>query len=119
MRINGRVVIAYSRTRAFIDRDAWEALPSDGLLLLRVWPRGTSSSWFALTRPELERTFDEVRKTRSWNSVRHYHFRVFPAALEAFRVCMTRDEAPFASQISAAEAGSESEKRGSPVSPSH
>lgn len=40
----------------------------------------------ALTREELERTFGDVRETRSWDTVRCYHFPMLPPAVTSFQV---------------------------------
>lgn len=78
--------MTYTRTRLLLDRAAWESLPSDGVLLLRIRPRGGQPFALALTRAELEETFGEVRETGSWDEVRCYHFAKLPPAAEAFRV---------------------------------
>jgi hypothetical protein len=87
IRLNdGRTMVAYSRTRLYLDRDAWERLPEDGILLLRIRPHGLEPFVLAMTRPELEATFGEVRQTRAWEGLGCYHFPNLPPAVRAFRV---------------------------------
>lgn len=85
--VNGRAVFHYSKTRLHLDRKAWEALPPNGILAIRIEPRGKAPFTLALTRQELEATFGEVRKTNAWNTDRGYQFPKLPPAAEAFRVC--------------------------------
>jgi hypothetical protein len=85
----GRTLAHYSRTRMYLDRDAWEALTSeDDVLVLRIRPKGDVPFTVALTRRELERVFGSVRETASWDRVRCYHFPMLPPAVEAFRVSL-------------------------------
>jgi hypothetical protein len=82
----GVSIIVYSRTRVYLDRDAWEMLPGEGVLLMQVRPTGTKSYSLAFTATELATVFDEVRNTKSWNEARCYHFPKPPPAISAFRV---------------------------------
>jgi hypothetical protein len=68
-------------------RDAWEMLPEDGVLVQWIRPKGQAPWAMALTRPELERSFGEVRVSASWDAVRCYHFPAEPPAARSFRVC--------------------------------
>ena len=87
LRRDGRIIAHYSRTRMWLDRDAWEALQADtDLLVLRIRPREGKTFSVALTRRELEQVFGEVRQSKSWDTVRCYHFPNLPPAVEAFRV---------------------------------
>jgi hypothetical protein len=86
-----RTLVHYSRTRVWLDRDAWEALAAPGdVLVQRVRYPGRRPYTIALTRSELERVFGEVRESRSWDDVRCYHFQKEPPAIEAFRVASRR-----------------------------
>ena len=86
-REGGRVYVHYGRTRLYLDRNAWEALPGpDDVLVQRIAPSDAPAFTIALTRAELERTFGEVRQTRSWDTVRCYHFPTLPPAVASFRV---------------------------------
>ena len=67
-------------------RDAWEALPADGLFVQVVRPKGETAWAIAMTPAELHDVFGEVRNTRSWEDARCYHFPQVPPAAEAFRV---------------------------------
>jgi hypothetical protein len=83
----GRTLAHYSRTRMHLDRDAWEALTSEGdVLVLRIQAKGDEPFTVALTRSELERVFGPVRETASWDRARCYHFPTLPPDVEAFRV---------------------------------
>jgi hypothetical protein len=81
-------LVAYARTRVYVDRDAWEMLPDDGVLLMQVRPTGGTAYSLAFTSAELEAVFGEVRNTRSWDEARCYHFPKPPSAISAFRVPM-------------------------------
>jgi hypothetical protein len=70
----------------YLDRDAWEMLPPDGVLLMRVEPAGGPPFVLALTADELEAVFGEVRATASWRDARCYHFPTEPPAARAFVV---------------------------------
>jgi hypothetical protein len=83
---DGLQIVTYGRTRVFLDRDAWEMLPADGVLVMRVRTTYTSGYALALTAAELEAVFGEVRATRSWDDIRCYHFAREPPAAAAFRV---------------------------------
>jgi hypothetical protein len=86
-RDGGRVYVHYRRTRLYLDRDAWELLlRPDDVLVQRIAALGAPAFTVALTRSELERTFGEVRQTRSWDAVRCYHFPSLPPAVASFRV---------------------------------
>jgi hypothetical protein len=85
-RVLGASLVAYSSTRVFMKRDAWELLPADGILVQWVRPTGEKPWAIALTRAELERVFGEVRESASWDEARCYHFPDVPQATAAFRV---------------------------------
>jgi hypothetical protein len=70
----------------YLDREAWDRLPEDGILVLRIRPRGAAPLALALTKSELESSFGEVRLTRAWNALGCYHFPRLPPAAEAFRI---------------------------------
>jgi hypothetical protein len=82
----GRVLVHYSRPRVHLDRGAWEQLPPDGVLVMRVRPANEVAYTLAMTRDELEAVFGPVRETTSWAEDRCYHFPKSPAAVHAFRV---------------------------------
>lgn len=84
--VDGLTIVTYSRPRVYLDRDAWEMLPDDGVLLMRVRPTGGTRFALALTAQELERTFGEVKQSRSWERARCYHFPTDPPAARAFFV---------------------------------
>ena len=84
--VEGQTIVTYSRTRVHLDREAWEMLPADGVLLIRVRPTGGEPFALALTAQELERTFGEVKATRSWEDAGCYHFPEPPPACAAFVV---------------------------------
>jgi hypothetical protein len=89
---SGLALITYSRTRVYIDRDAWEMLPDDGVLLIQIrHPEERRTSSFALTAEEMASVFGEVRSTRSWDEARCYHFPKAPLAVASFRVATPRD----------------------------
>jgi hypothetical protein len=79
-------IVVYSRTRVYLDRDAWEMLPDDGVLFMQVRPTGERSYSLAFTSAELAAVFGEVRSTKSWDRARCYHFPKAPVAISAFRV---------------------------------
>jgi len=83
---SGVPIVSYCRTRVYLDRDAWEMLPPDGVLLMRVQPTGAPRFVLALTADELERVFGEVRATASWRDARCYHFPTEPPAARSFVV---------------------------------
>jgi hypothetical protein len=82
----GVSIVVYSRTRVYLDRDAWEMLPRDGVLLMQVRPTGERTFSLAFTATELAAVFGEVRATKSWDRARCYHFPKAPPAISAFRV---------------------------------
>lgn len=84
--VGGLTIVTYSRPRVYLDRDAWEMLPDDGVLLIRVRPSGGRRFALALTARELEHTFGEVRFAASWENLRCYHFPKAPPAARAFLV---------------------------------
>jgi hypothetical protein len=89
-REGGRTFVHYSRTRLYLDRDAWEMLAKpDDVLVERIRPTGEPHFTVAITRAELDRVFGEVRQTASWDQVRCYHFPRLPPAVDAFRVVTT------------------------------
>jgi len=83
---SGMPIVSYCRTRVYLDRDAWEMLPPDGVLLMRVQPTDGPRFVLALTVDELEKVFGEVRTTASWRDARCYHFTSEPPAAHAFVV---------------------------------
>jgi len=83
---SGLPIVSYCRTRVYLDRDAWEMLPPDGVLLMRVQPADAPRFVLALTADELEEAFGEVRATASWRDARCYHFPSEPPAARAFVV---------------------------------
>jgi hypothetical protein len=82
----GVKIVVYSRTRVYLDRDAREMLPADGVLLMQVRPTDGGAYSLAFTGAELAAVFGEVRGTHSWDRVRCYHFPKPPPAISAFRV---------------------------------
>jgi hypothetical protein len=82
----GIPIVSYCRTRVYLDREAWEMLPANGVLLMRVAPSHEPRFTLALARDELDTVFGEVRDSASWNTVRCYHFPVEPPAAKAFYV---------------------------------
>jgi hypothetical protein len=82
----GLPIVSYCRTRVYLDRDAWEMLPPNGVLLMRVESNHGPRFVLALTADELESIFGEVRATASWRAARCYHFRDEPRAARAFVV---------------------------------
>jgi hypothetical protein len=80
-------LVAYARTRVYVDRDAWEMLPAGGVLVMQVRDRdGVVEESYAFTADELTAVFGEVRVTRIWEQVRCYHFPKAPPAVTSFRV---------------------------------
>jgi len=73
-RARGVKIVVYSRTRVYLDRDAWEMLPPDAVLLMQMRPTDAVAYSLAFTAAELEAVFGEARRTRSWDQVRCYHF---------------------------------------------
>lgn len=90
-REGGRTFAHYSRTRLYLDRDAWETLTKrDDVLVQRIRVTGEAPFTVAITRAELDRVFGDVRQTASWEDVRCYHFPKLPLAVDAFRVVTAR-----------------------------
>jgi hypothetical protein len=85
-RYDGLTIVTYGATRVHLDRGAWEMLPADGVLLMRVRPSDSPAFALAFTAQELAAVFGEVRVTKSWNTVRCYHFPKPPPAVSSFRV---------------------------------
>ena len=85
-RVDGLTIVTYSRPRVYLDREAWELLPTDGVLLMRVRPTGGEPFALAFTALELEQTFGEVKESKSWETARCYHFPSEPPAARAFLV---------------------------------
>jgi hypothetical protein len=83
--VDGVTIVTYSRPRVYLDREAWEMLPADGILLMRVRPTRREGYVLALTARELEQTFGEVKATESWKTG-CYHFPTEPPAARAFVV---------------------------------
>lgn len=90
----GLPIVVYQRPRVYVDRDAWEMLPADGVLLMRVCPALETAFDLVFTPAELENVFGEVRATRSWDDVRCYHFPSNPRAVDSFRVTGGSDRRP-------------------------
>ncbi len=84
--VQGRTIVAYSSTRVFMKRDAWEMMPADGLLVQWIRPKGETPWAIAFTRAELEDVFGEVQESESWEEARCYHFPQVPEATRSFRV---------------------------------
>jgi hypothetical protein len=89
--VDGLTIVTYSRPRVYLDREAWEMLPPDGVLLMRVRPTGGQRFALAFTAHELEQTFGEVKQSESWEVARCYHFPREPPAARAFLVRPTTD----------------------------
>lgn len=83
---DGLPIVVYQRPRVYVDRDAWEMLPADGVLLMRVRAAHQPAFDLVFTPAELEDVFGEVRATRSWDARRCYHFPSNPRAIDSFRV---------------------------------
>jgi hypothetical protein len=83
---DGLKIVTYGSTRVHLDRRAWEMLSPDGVLLIRVQPSTGPGFALAFTADELAAVFGEVRETRSWETVRCYHFSKPPPAISSFRV---------------------------------
>jgi hypothetical protein len=83
--VDGLTIVTYSRPRVYLDREAWEMLPVDGVLLMRVRPSAGKNYALALTARELEQTFGEVKLSVSWGTG-CYHFPTEPPAVRAFVV---------------------------------
>jgi hypothetical protein len=69
-----------------MDRDAWEMLEPGDILVQRIRPRGEQHWTIALTLEELERSFGEVKETKSWDDARCYHFPKVPQAALSYVV---------------------------------
>jgi hypothetical protein len=85
-RRDGLEIVTYRRSRVYLDRDAWEMLPNDGVLLMRVQTASGQSFALAMGGDELTAVFGSVRTTKSWASARCYHFPTVPPAASAFRI---------------------------------
>jgi hypothetical protein len=83
---SGIPIVSYCRTRVYLDRDAWEMLPENGVLLMRVEPSDDERFVLAMPAAEVDKVFGEVRTTASWRDARCYHFPHEPPAADAFRV---------------------------------
>ena len=84
--VEGLEIVAYSSTRVFMKRDAWEMLSPEGVLVQWIRPKGEEPWAIALTASELEQVFGEVRESASWGEARCYHFPQVPEAARSFRV---------------------------------
>ena len=51
---DGLPIVLYQRPRVYVDRDAWEMLPPDGVLLMRVRPTYEAAFDLVFTPKELE-----------------------------------------------------------------
>ena len=85
---DGLPIVLFQRPRVYVDRDAWEMLPPDGVLLMRVRPTHEAAFDLVFTPQELENVFGEVRDSASWDDVRCYHWKNenTPRAVASFRV---------------------------------
>jgi hypothetical protein len=83
---DGLPIVVYERRRVWVDRDAWEMLPVDGALLMRVRPTKEPAFDLVFTPQELENVFGEVRDTGSWDKLRYYHFPNNPRSIDSFLV---------------------------------
>ena len=79
-------IVAYSSTRVYMKRDAWELMEPGDLFVQWIRPKFEEPWALAMTRTELEKVFGEVQQSDSWETVRGYHFPSEPAAARAFRV---------------------------------
>jgi hypothetical protein len=93
---DGVPIVTYRRTRLHLDRAAWEMLPSNGVMFLRIRPASGQALDLALTADELEAVFGEVRATRSWDIHRYYSFPETPPAARMFQVGSTSSDDPAA-----------------------
>lgn len=71
-------MVFYEATRLLFYRDAWESVPADGGLLLRMNPTGTAPFHLVFSQDELRTEFGHVTDTESWNEPRNYHWSRFP-----------------------------------------
>jgi hypothetical protein len=71
-------LVYYRAPRLWFYRRAWEAVPPDGGLVLRVEPPDVEPFHLVFAKPELRANFDHITKTRSWDSPRYYHWSRFP-----------------------------------------
>ena len=83
---DGRTIVHYSRSRLWFIREAWDALPTDGILVVRVQPTDGPDLSVAMTRQELEATFGTICRTVSWQTSRCYHYPRLPRKAEPFIV---------------------------------
>jgi len=96
----GFTIIAYERTRLHFDREAWDTLPDNGALLIRIRPTdGTTTRHLCFSRAELLREFGFIVATDSWSTVRHYSWRTVPQKAESFLV-QTGDPFVIEAQVS-------------------
>jgi len=96
----GFTIIAYERTRLHFDRTAWDTLPANGALLIRIRPTdGAATRHVCFSRAELELEFGSVVATDSWIKVRHYSYPTLPRNAEHFLV-QTGDPVGIAAQVS-------------------
>lgn len=86
---DGVPIVTWRWSRVNLHREAWEMLPSGGILRMRVTPTHRQAFALALTPEELEAVFGEVRSTENWESHRWYHFPKDPPAISVFRVVRT------------------------------
>jgi hypothetical protein len=93
-------VLAYCRTRLDINRKAWETLPADGVLLVRIRQSSGLRLHFCASRSELDAVFGEVRETPSWDKYRHYSFPDLPQGAKSFLIDPTVDQLVSNQQIS-------------------
>lgn len=82
----GTMVITYRRARVWMDRDAWEMLPNDGILVQWIVPTSGDPWVIALSHDELHEVFGEVVGTKSWEQYRCWHFPTPPRAAASFKV---------------------------------
>ncbi len=83
-------IVAYSSTRVYMKRDAWELMKPGDLFVQWIRPKSEQPWALAMTRAELEEVFGEVQQSDSWEGVRGYHFPGEPPAARAFRVRMPK-----------------------------
>ena len=112
---DGRTIIAYTRTRLHLDRGAWEALPSGGILLVQVIETSGARAAFAFTADELASYFGHVRQTASWADARYYCWPTLPHKAMPFAV---RLDGRTATPILSEAAPAPMQKRRTPAAPS-
>ena len=74
----GLHLVYYSAPRLWFYRDAWEAVPAEGGLVLRVEPRDGVAFHLVCSQRELLADFSHITETESWESPRYYHWPRFP-----------------------------------------